>query len=405
MPDAPKTPWTEPMPPEQFERMRRIIGAPSPIGFEAAMTRGVIEPMLQPHLPESWGIHRFRGNAGIVFDTHPGRDDLVSLLICGHADKIRLQVRRIGDDGKVWVDSDSFLAQSLIGHEVRLFTQDPKDPTRYRARTGATIEAIGAIHFAKPDLRRGDKGIKPEMLYLELHVSGEDKKAQVEALGIRPGNPILLDRPIRRGFVPRTFYGAYLDNGLGCFVATECARLLAERGTPEHVRCLFAMASHEEIGRFGSRVIAGALRPDLLIAVDVAHDYDAAPGVKERRFTPVAMGAGFTVSHGSVASAFLNGWIEEAATSRQIPVQRRVVGRDTGNDAMAAVLASVDSAAAAVGFPIRNMHTISESAHEGDVLAAIHGLLGLIEDLDQRHDGAGVRRDELSELHPRLDLE
>jgi len=45
--------------------------------------------------------------------------------------------------------------------------------------------------------------------------------------------------------------------------------------------------------------------------------------------------------------------------------QKDVVGRDTGTDAMAGVLASVDVAATSVGFPIRNMHTVSELAHTG----------------------------------------
>jgi endoglucanase len=391
------------MPEEQFARMREILAAPSPIGLEAAMTFGVLDPMFRAFAPEGWGFHTFKGNAGLVVDTHPGREDLFTVMICGHADKIRLQVRSIGDDGKIWVQSDSFLPSTLIGHEVSLFVQDPAEPGRYRVCEGGTIEAIGAIHFAKPDLRKGDAGIKPEMLYLELQVHGEDKKKQIEEAGIRPGDPILLKRPIRRGFSPDTYYGAYLDNGLGCFVAEEVARLCALRGGFENVRVLFAAATHEEIGRFGSRVLAGVLRPDALIAVDVSHDFVAAPGISDRRYTPIAMGKGFTVSYGSVTSAALNQLIERAASSREIPAQRRVSGRDTGTDAMAAVFASIDCAAASVGFPIRNMHTISEAGHTGDVLASIHGLFGLIEDLEAANDGAGFKASDLQASHPRLD--
>jgi putative aminopeptidase FrvX len=43
-------------------------------------------------------------------------------------------------------------------------------------------------------------------------------------------------------------------------------------------------------------------------------------------------------------------------------------------DAMAGVLGGVDSAATSLGFPIRNMHTISELGHTGDVIACIHAL-------------------------------
>ena len=244
------------------------------------------------------------------------------------------------------------------------------------------------------------------MLYLELQIHGDDKKKQVEALGIRPGDPILLDRPIRRGFSPDTFVGAYLDNGLGCFACAEIARLIAERGGMKNVRGLFAMASQEEIGRFGSRVVAGELRPDVIIALDVNHDYVAAPGIGDRRMTPLAMGKGFTLTTGSITSAYLNTLIEKAALKHDIPYQISVSGRDTGTDGMAGVLAAIDAAATSIGFPIRNMHTISETGHTGDVLASIHGVAEAILAMDKANrgkgsDGATSRRPTRASTRPR----
>ena len=85
---------------ERFELMRRILAAPSPIGLEGAMTRGVLEPHFQTFIPDTWKIHTFKGNAGIVLDTAPDRSDAFSVMIIGHADKIRMQVRSVGEDGK-----------------------------------------------------------------------------------------------------------------------------------------------------------------------------------------------------------------------------------------------------------------------------------------------------------------
>ena len=391
------------MPDAQFKLMRDILAAPSPVGFEGAMTYGVLKPYFESFMPEGWAVHQYRGNAGVVLDTHPGRDDMFSVMVIGHADKIRMQVRSIGEDGKIWIDSDSFLPATLIGHEVLLFSEDPASPGTYRRLEGGTVEAIGAIHFADQNLRSGLSGIKKEMLYLELHLHGEDGKAQVEALGIRSGDPIIFNRPIKRGFGPDTFYGAYLDNGLGCFVTAEICRLIAERGGLSKVRLFGAMAAYEEIGRFGSRVLASEHRPDVVIGVDVAHDFKFAPGIKDRRMTPVAMGEGFTLSIGSITNAALNSIITEVAMARGIPHKRRVCGRDTGTDAMAAVLASVDAAATSIGFPIRNMHTISESGHTGDVLAAIHGIEAALVHMDGMNGGKGITADDLRNAHPRFD--
>ncbi|MEM8882589.1 MAG: M20/M25/M40 family metallo-hydrolase [Planctomycetota bacterium] len=393
------TPWTTPMPEEQFAFLRDILAAPSPIGMEGAMTHGVIEPRLREMVPASWAMHRFRGNAGLVVDSAPGREDLLKVMVIGHADKIRMQVRSIGSDGKIWVNSDSFLPMTVIGHQVKLFSEDPDAPGRYRVIEGGTIEALGAIHFASPELRTGRKGIKAEQLFLELQLSGEKRKDQVQRLGIRPGDPILLDRPIRRGFGPDSYYGAYLDNGLGCYVAAEVARLLADAGGVEKVRYLGAFATHEEIGRQGSRVLAQEFRPDVVIGVDVSHDFDAAPGIGDKRMEPIKMGGGASLSFGAVCSAQLNSMMMEAAKEHDIPVQPKSAGRDTGTDAMAAVLASIDSAATSVGVPIRNMHTISETGHTGDLIAASHLCFELIRLLDAR----GISADSFREGHPRLD--
>ena len=401
MTDAPK-PWAQPMSPERFELMRTILDAPSPIGLEAAMTRGILEPHVRSFMPDGWAIHSFKGNAGIVLDTMPNAKDAFTVMVIGHADKIRMQVRSIGDDGKIWVNSDSMLPTTLIGHKVKLFSEDPSDLGNWRVIKGGTIEAIGAIHFADPKLRSGDSGIKGKMMYLELHIHGKDKKKQVEALGIRPGDPIIYDRPIEKGFAPDTFSGAYLDNGLGCFVTAEIARLIAESDI-KNVRYLGAMASHEEIGRFGSRVLAEQFRPDVSIAVDVAHDFTAAPGIGDRRYEPIAMGEGYTLTHGAVMSAQLNSIITQVSGDHDIPVQHELAGRDSGTDAMAAVLAAIDSASASIGFPIRNMHTISESGHTGDVDAAIHALYQTIVHMDGMNGGKGITAQDLRDGHPRLD--
>lgn len=387
------------MPDDQFEIMRNIVGAPSPVGLESAMTLGVLKPYFDSFMPDTWEMHQFVGNAGVVWDSHPGEDERFSVMLVGHADKIRMQVRKIASDGKIHINSDSFLPCTLLGHEVTVFSEDPESPGSYRSLTGGTVEALGAIHFSDPAQRTGDKGIRPNSLYLDLQIHGENKADQIKRLGLKPGDTILLNRPIKRGFSPDTFYGAYLDNGLGCFVTAEIARLIAESGGTKNIRVLYAIASHEEIGRFGSRVMAGELAPDVLIAIDVNHDYVAAPGIGDRNMQPLEMGKGFTLSAGAIVSEQLNARIKRAAASEGIPMQLDVSGRDTGTDGMAAVLASVDSAATSVGFPTRNMHTISESGHTGDVLAAIHVLKATLLAMDEEEDLYGSFRTS----HPRLD--
>ena len=56
-------------------------------------------------------------------------------------------------------------------------------------------------------------------------------------------------------------------------------------------------------------------------------------------------------------------------------------------------------AATSIGFPIRNMHTISETGNTQDVLAAIHVLTRTLQALDALPDP----HREFLDNHPRLD--
>ena len=75
-----KAPWVKPMSKKQFDFMREILAAPSPIGLEGAMSYGVIKPTFDRIKPKSWAVQQFKGNAGIVLDTHPGDNAKPSVM-------------------------------------------------------------------------------------------------------------------------------------------------------------------------------------------------------------------------------------------------------------------------------------------------------------------------------------
>ena len=45
------------MPKAQFDFMREVLAAPSPVGLEAAMSYGVLKPAFEKWMPKSWEIH------------------------------------------------------------------------------------------------------------------------------------------------------------------------------------------------------------------------------------------------------------------------------------------------------------------------------------------------------------
>lgn len=96
------------------------------------MTHGVIEPFIKSVKPENWQIHKFKGNAGIVVDTMPNNDEALKVMVIGHADKIRMQVKSIAPDGKIYITSESFIPSTLLGNKVKLFTEDQNKRGHYR---------------------------------------------------------------------------------------------------------------------------------------------------------------------------------------------------------------------------------------------------------------------------------
>jgi len=405
---------------DRFALLSRVIEAPSPVNLEGAMTRGVLEPHFRDLMRREkleWAVDTFVGSAAIVVDTMPHHaarasrhhvpgdaDDALTVMVVGHADKIRMQVRHVDKgSGKVYVDSDSFIPIALLGHDVSVYAEDPERLGSF-IRVRGSVEALGAIHFADAATRAGTKGVTSEQLYVDFGVAGADAAKRIAALGVKPGDAVLMDRPVRRTLGDDGFSGAYLDNGIGSFVTADLARVLATtpryRAALESVRVLFAVAAHEEIGRLGSRVLAAHYRPDVLIAVDVNHDYANAPNVASKRFPPLCMGAGFTLSVGAVASRKVNELVQRASKRRDIPLQLDNVGRDTGTDAMAAVLASVDCAVASLGVPTRNMHTATETASTRDVDACLFALAETIALMAEER----VARGDLKRSHVDLSL-
>ena len=95
--------------------------------------------------------------------------------------------------------------------------------------------------------------------------------------------------------------------------------------------------------------------------------------------------------------------LTKVSLEKGIPVQHELAGRDTGTDAMASFFASIDSTTTSIGFPIRNMHTISETGHTGDVDASIHAIYETLKHMDALNGGSGITASDLCDSHPRLD--
>lgn len=365
-----------------WELLKNICSYPSPTGMEGALSYGLILPYLNNVIKNkpNWKIHKFKGSAGIIIEKKPKItiDSNLSLMFIAHTDKIKMQVRHIDDNGKVYINSGSFLPQTLIGNEVYIYSF--KKPEGLLSggyvKIKGTIEAIQPIHYIDKSYITSDKCVKQEQLYIDVGLY--DKKSIID-LGVTIGDPILLYRPIEKTVSCDVFKGAYLDDGVGCMSVTELAHLVAEDETPfDSLHLYFGFSTHEEINRYGSRIFVHKFKPDILIGVDACHDYDRAPKIDSFVRPSVKMGFGPVLTNGSIISNIINKLLIKGFTLMNVKYQLDVAEVDTNTDSMSAGFTGIDSAVGNVGIPVLNMHTISEIGSLADIRSAINGMYGFL---------------------------
>src|SRR5215213_5505126 len=228
------------------EVLRKLLTAPGPSGYEqaaAAVYREAAAAFADvTHDSVGSTVARVKGTA-----------DGPLLAVIGHIDEIGLIVHHIDDDGFLWFSGvggwDPII---LVGQRVEIAT-----------RAGVIPGVVGKkpIHLLKEDERKQ----VPELRNLHIDIGaadGDDARARVRIgdVAVIAGDPV--EYPHGR-LVSRS-----LDNRLGCFVAYEVARLVADAGgAPGEVAAV--AVTQEEITFAGARTTAFTLEPDIAIVVDV----------------------------------------------------------------------------------------------------------------------------------------
>jgi endoglucanase len=311
-----------------------LITAPGPSGQETRPARVWREWCAEfasevgsDHVGSSYA--RVRGTAGGP-----------TLAVVGHIDEIGLHVSHIDDQGYLrFGQVGGWDPVVLVGQRVSVLT-----------RHGPVPGVVGRkpIHLLKDDDRKRAPELKD--LHIDIGARDADDAREVVRIGdvaVIDAAPILLrhDRIISRS----------LDNRVGCYVAAEAARLVAEAGgAPGDVLALAVV--QEETSFAGSRTSAFAHDPDLAIAVDVTFATDQ-PGVELGPITSHPMGSGPVIARGTILHPAIFEALYETAEAQGIPFTLESLGRATGTDADAIHLSRAGVPTGLISVPNRYMHS------------------------------------------------
>jgi putative aminopeptidase FrvX len=323
--------------------LRRLLTAPGPSGYEqaaAAVFRDAASAFAEvTHDSVGSTVARVKGTA-----------DGPLLAVVGHIDEIGLIIHHIDDDGFLWFSGvggwDPII---LVGQRVEIAT-----------REGAVAGVVGKkpIHLLKEEERKQ----VPELRQLHIDIgaaSGDEARGRVRIgdVAVIAGEP--LEYPNGR-LVARS-----LDNRLGCFVAYEVARLVADAGgAPGDVAGV--AVTQEEITFAGARTTAFTLQPDVAVVVDVTFATDP-PGSDEKEIGAHKFGSGPVIGRGATLDPQVFELLHAAGEDAGIPFTVAASSRYTGTDADAIHLARGGIPTGVVSIPLRYMHSPVEMVQMEDV--------------------------------------
>jgi endoglucanase len=325
------------------ETLRKLLTAPGPSGYEQA--------------PAAVFREAAAAFAEITYDTVgstvarvKGTGDGPFVAVVGHIDEIGLIVHHIDDDGYLWFTGvGGWDPVILVGQRVEISTRDGRVPG---------VVGKKPIHLLKEDERKK----VPELRSLHIDIGakdGDDARSLVRVgdVAVIAGEPVEL--PHNR-LVSRS-----MDNRLGCFVAFEAARLVAEAGgAPGDVAGV--AVTQEEITFGGAHTTAYTLRPDIAVVVDVTFATDA-PGTEEKELGSHKFGSGPVIQRGSTLDPTIFELIHAAGEAEGIPFTVAASARYTGTDADAFHISRGGIPTAVVSIPLRYMHSPVEMVQLDDV--------------------------------------
>lgn len=322
--------------------IKKLVECYGPSGFEDGI-RDLIRAEVEPHADSIT-----TDPLGNLIVHKKGDGTGLKVMIAAHMDEIGLMVTHITEKGYArFTNIGGINARTLLGNRVQFANG-----------------TIGVVYSDRNTTAGSVFGL--EKHYLDVAATSKaDCPVQVgDAAGFQREMVVQGTRLTSKA----------MDDRIGCVVAIETLKRLAQTGTPHEVYFVFSV--QEEVGVRGAQAAANALLPDVGIALDVTLTGDMHEGVE----MAVALGDGPAIKakdSGMISHVGLVRLMKQRAAEANIPYQIEVLAGGT-TDARAMQLAGAGSAAGCISIPCRYVHSQSETVDSGDVEGCIQLLTALL---------------------------
>ena len=242
-----------------FEELTQAVGV---MGHETAVSR-----ILKKHYEALANDIIYDNLGSIVAYKKSHQEQPAKVLVLGHMDEVGFKVGKILDDGTI-----KFSPQSSGVWEQTLMAQRIYVQTKDGTLVPGVIDTIPP-HQLTPELRK--KPMEAKDMFVDI---GCKSKAEVEALGVRLNDSIVLKGEFLELNGGQRLLSKAFDNRFGCILGVEVLQALHKTQLPYD---LYVGASvQEEAGLRGAQTIAQTIQPDLVIVLDCSPASDMGGNTK-----------------------------------------------------------------------------------------------------------------------------
>lgn len=339
--------------------LQQLTDAAGPPGFEEPIRKVLVDAM------KPLASSLTYDGLGSIIGTQGTQGPRV--MVDAHMDELGGMIRRVTPRGLLTMQMlGGWLDQALV--DQRWIILGSKGPVR-------AVTGIRDVHVVPPDERT--RVYPRDSLFLDVGAASE---AEVAALGIAPGDPVVPDAPFTVLNGTDSYLAKGWDDRVGCGVIVEAMRRLASAPHPNQI--LWTITTQEEVGLRGAEAAAVVVKPDVAIAIEGGITGDVFPGRAEE--TQVRLGAGpgiFLYDSSALPNRRLTALIRQTAAERQIPLQTDLV-QGYGDDSAEIQRSNGGVPTINMVVPIRYTHSHNGIMNRRDFDRMVDLLVAVLQKLD-----------------------
>ncbi len=342
--------------------LEKLSNAPGPPGAEEAV-RAIMVPGMKPYV-----------TTPIIYD---GLGSVIAqqgsagprIEIDAHMDELGGMVRRVTPTGFLSMQMlGGWLDQALV--DQRWIIIGSKGPVH-------AVTGIRDVHIVTPGERTAV--FSRDSLYLDV---GAKNAAEVAAMGVAPGDPVVPDSPFTVLNGTKNYLGKGWDDRIGCAVLLEAIRRTAAMPHPNTL--LYAATTQEEVGLRGGRTAAQAIKADIGIAIEGGITGDAGGARAEESQVKLGAGPGmFLYDSSAIPNRKVVALVRKTAADAGIPLQADLV-QGYGDDSAEIQMTNGGTPTINLVVPVRYTHAHNGIVNRQDFDQTVDLVVALLMHLDQK---------------------